>query len=105
MEEVLLESVPDASSIIEVAAASAADESAPKESSTTTCKYVTLRNAFTAVDNGKSMWDSLWRFAMYLRHGPHVIVCGKVSVLFDVCGILFVSFFVLKSFCFYTTSI
>ena len=91
LEEVLLESVPDASSIIEVAAASAANESAPKESSTTTSKYVTLRNAFTAVDNGKSVWDSLWRLAMYLRHGRHVVVYGKIYTLSS----LYLSFFAL----------
>ena len=51
-DKLLLESLPDASSIIEVAAASAVDESAPKESSAPISKYVTLRNAFTAVDNG-----------------------------------------------------
>ena len=67
----------DASSINEVAAASAVDESAPKESSAPISKYVTLRNAFTAVDNGPSVWHSLWRLALFLRHGRHVVVYGQ----------------------------
>lgn len=80
-EELLPESLPDASSIIEVAAASAVDESASKESSAPISKYVTLRNAFTAVDNGPSVWHSLWRLALFLRHGRHVVVYGKIYLL------------------------